>query len=157
MRDVMDGDAIKAYGPEGFEERAAFDGIVNQLRMGSQMKLVSPEGDEVEVPGHLYRVLLDAAEVLASGRGISIVPHDELLTTQQAADFLGMSRPTLVKLLEADEIPFSRVGRHRRVRFDDVLAFHERSRAERRARLRRLARDEQRDGLLEVVYTPPEG
>ena len=63
------------------------------------------------------------------------------MTTQQAADFLGISRPTLVRLLEAGDIAFDKPGRHRRVRLEDLVAYQANFRAERRAALRELQRD----------------
>lgn len=77
---------------------------------------------------------------LASGEGITVVPQGMTMTTQQAADFLGISRPTLVRLLEAGEIPFEQPGRHRRVRLEDLIAYQSTSRAERRDALRELRR-----------------
>jgi excisionase family DNA binding protein len=77
---------------------------------------------------------------LAAGEGITIVPQGTTMTTQQAADFLGISRPTLVRLLEAGEIDYDKPGRHRRVQLEDLVAYQAKFRAERRAALRELQR-----------------
>lgn len=66
------------------------------------------------------------------------MPYRQELTTQEAADFLNMSRQFFVTLLERGELPFEKVGTHRRVRFKDVLEYKERRRAERRQALAEL-------------------
>lgn len=82
-------------------------------------------------------MLIDA---MATGQSVTLLSHDEQLTTQQVADLLQVSRPHLIKLLERDEIPFYRVGTHRRIKIEDVLAYRDRRRAERKAGLDELAR-----------------
>ncbi|MHA3725315.1 excisionase family DNA-binding protein [Leucobacter sp. HY1910] len=74
------------------------------------------------------------------------------MTTQQAADLLGISRNTLVRLLDEHELAYERLGnaRHRRLRLQDVLAYRERKRSERRERLDELTRQANEDGLYEV-------
>ncbi len=67
--------------------------------------------------------LLELLRCIANGDGVAIVPIQQLLTTQQAADLLNVSRPYLIKLLEDLKIPHSFVGRHRRVRAEDVFAY----------------------------------
>ena len=79
-------------------------------------------------------MLRDVVDALEQGKGVTIALQDAVMTTQQAADFLGVSRPTLVKFLEAGRIAFEKPGRHRRVKLSDLLAFQERLRAECRAR-----------------------
>ncbi len=100
--------------------------------------LRSPDGDETLVPDEVYNALRDVVEALRGGQAITVAPHDTVLTTQEAADFLGISRPTFVKLLERGEIPYTQPGRHRRVRLVDVLAYQQRAREQTRKALDEL-------------------
>lgn len=106
-----------------------------------QAMLVGPDGKQVPIPAELFEVLEEAANVLALGDGISILPYSAKLTTQEAADFLGMSRPTFVKILQSGAIPFEMAGRHRRVTLRDVVDYQDRAQRERRAALAELAKD----------------
>lgn len=96
--------------------------------------LVGPDGQHVNLPVEVHDVLAAVAHAMALGKAITIAPVDQVLTTQEAADFLGISRPTLVKLLETGQIPFEQpaVGRHRRLRLQDVVDYQQAS-AKRRA------------------------
>jgi len=75
------------------------------------------------------------------GLAVSVVPRFHVLTTQKAADLLGVSRPTVIKLLDDGQIPFTRAGTHRRIRLDDVLAHRERRREAQDAALEATAGD----------------
>jgi excisionase family DNA binding protein len=115
-------------------------------------RLVGPDG-AIELPPELYSVIRAAVHALLAGRGITIQPHTAMLSTQEAADLLGISRPTLVKLLEAGEIPYDQLPgqrRHRRVQLAAVEAYRQRSRRRRRAALRELTRDADAQGLYEA-------
>ncbi len=106
----------------------------------SKAALVDPQGKERPIPDEIFRILDQVTNALAAGEGITIVPQGMSMTTQQAADFLGISRPTLVRLLEAGDIAFDKPGRHRRVRLEDLVAYQASFRAQRRAALRELQR-----------------
>lgn len=106
----------------------------------SKAALVDPEGTSRAVPDEIFRILEQVTNALAAGQGITVVPQGMTMTTQQAADYLGISRPTLVRLLEAGEIPFTSPGRHRRVLLHDLVEYQERARSERRDALRELAK-----------------
>nr|WP_281400942.1 helix-turn-helix domain-containing protein [Amycolatopsis umgeniensis] len=88
---------------------------------------------------------------MSQGFAINIAPLNAVLTTQQAADMLNMSRPTLVKLLESGEIPFEKPGRHRRVLLSDLLAYRASSRAERQGILDELTATANRDGSDDIA------
>lgn len=99
--------------------------------------------ETIELPAGAVQLLMAILEDMASGRAVTIVPQDAELTTQQAADFLNVSRPFLVQLLEEKKLPFRLVGTHRRVRFEDVAAYKEKIDAERRKVLDQLAAEAQ--------------
>jgi excisionase family DNA binding protein len=111
--------------------------------------LLGPDGEQVPLPAEVYRVLRQVVEVMRQGKATLVVPQGLLLTTQEAADFLGVSRPTLVKLLEDGLIRFEKPNRHRRVRLQDLLDFQARRRDERRAALNQLTEEASELGLYE--------
>lgn len=92
-------------------------------------------------------VLAKVLGFLANGDGVQVIPDGAELTTQQAAEFLNVSRPYLINMLEAGEIPFRLVGTHRRVRFRDLDAFKSRDDLERRRAAHELSRLTQDLGL----------
>ncbi len=109
--------------------------------------LLGPDGEQVLLPGEVYRVLRQVVDVMRRGMATFIAPQGLLLTTQEAADFLGVSRPTLVRLLEAGAIVFEQPNRHRRVRLQDLIEFQHRRRVERRDALNRMTEDASELGL----------
>lgn len=84
----------------------------------------------------LAKSFLEVLRLVSSGRGFQLIPMDSLLTTQQAADILNVSRPHLIKVLERGDIDFDHVGRHRRIKASDLLEYKE-------------ARDKKRSKILD--------
>lgn len=104
---------------------------------------------EFPLPEPVFAILVQAAQHLSKGRSVSILHYAELLTTQQAADLLGVSRPYLIGLLQKEVIPFEMVGTHRRIRMEDLLRYKEAREQNRRDNLKEL-RDMSEDlGLYE--------
>jgi excisionase family DNA binding protein len=113
--------------------------------------LLGPDGEQVPLPEEVYRVLRHVVDVMRQGKATLVAPQGLLLTTQEAADFLGISRPTLVKLLEDGAIPFDKPNRHRRVKLQDLVDFQARRRAERRSTLNELTEEASEAGLYEAT------
>ncbi|MBS2026042.1 MAG: helix-turn-helix domain-containing protein [Deltaproteobacteria bacterium] len=88
-------------------------------------QLLGPNGETLSVPDSLFSVLARAAEVLGRGDAITLVPVGRELTTQQAANVLNISRQYLVRLLEEGKVPFTKTGKHRRLKLSSVLAYKE--------------------------------
>ena len=112
-------------------------------------RLLGPDGEQVPLPAEVYRLLRQVVDVMRHGKATLVAPQGLFLTTQEAADFLGVSRPTLVKLLEDGAIAFEKPNRHRRVRLQDVVDFQHRRRAERRAVLDQLTEEASEMGLYD--------
>jgi len=113
--------------------------------------LVGPDGQTVGLPQEVYEVLIKVVDAMSHGRAITVAPVDQMLTTQEAANHLGISRPTLVKLLETGRIPFERpaAGRHRRVRLEDLVEYQKASAQERSDTLDEMTREAVEAGMYE--------
>jgi excisionase family DNA binding protein len=107
------------------------------------------DGREVDLPDSIMDVLVQVAEAMRAGLAVTVAPQHLSLSTQEAADLLGVSRMTLVRLLEAGQIPFDRPGRHRRVRMVDVLEYRRRQRHRAEQALADMVADTERLGLYE--------
>jgi excisionase family DNA binding protein len=107
------------------------------------------EGEEAifVLPATAVRLLLDILGQMAAGNAVTVTPLHPELTTQQAADLLNVSRPFLVGLLEEGKLPFRKVGTHRRILYNDLMAYKQQEDQARRRVLNDLAKQAQEFGL----------
>ena len=101
----------------------------------------------ITLPRETLTIVIEILRQIAQGSSAALVPLDEELSSQQAADILNVSRPYLVRLLDAGVIPSRRVGKHRRVLMHDLLAYKKSEENARRLRLDELTAEAQRLGL----------
>lgn len=123
---------------------------VNETPVDRAPALLGRDGRRVELPDELFDVLKSVTTALANGMAITVAPQHTVLTTSEAAHLLGVSRPTVVRMLESGEIPYEQPGKHRRVRLADVLAHQERRSRARAAGLDAMVRDSEEDGIYDV-------
>jgi excisionase family DNA binding protein len=101
------------------------------LETATNLAIETTDGQSFPLTPELRDVLTHAAHALIEGQAVTLEPQRVVLSTQEAADLLGVSRPTLVKLLEAGAIPYTQPGRHRRVQLPDLLAYQQQIRHQR--------------------------
>ena len=118
--------------PEQLEE------LLNLFQAG-EARLVGPQGEEHLVPAPLYMLMRGLLNNLKRGEAVTVLPHDALLTTNQAAQILNVSRPYLYRLIEDQSVPVVNVGSHRRLRIHDVFQLREERRHGRRSALDELS------------------
>jgi excisionase family DNA binding protein len=106
-----------------------------------------PSPQTVKLPAAAARLLVRVLEEMARGNAVTVVPVRAEITTQGAADMLGISRPSLIQLLDGGKIAYRRVGTHRRVRFEALMRYKRQADAARRAALADLAAYDQELGI----------
>jgi len=117
-------------------------------------RLVGPDGRHVELPHSVQELLLKILKNLQAGRAVSVLAEHQEVTTQRAANLLGVSRPFLVRLLEEGHIPFHMVGSHRRIYLRDLLTYKYRRDSARHEAIDRLAKADLEAGTYDKVILP---
>ena len=110
--------------------------------------LMDPESQsQILIPQAVVRLLVETLKQMARGRAVTLLPIHSEVTTQQAADLLNVSRPYFIKLLDEGKLPFKLVGRHRRIRFEDLMRFKHQDDLERDEAFDEMVRMSQEMGL----------
>jgi excisionase family DNA binding protein len=109
--------------------------------------LDDPGKGTVKLPASAVTMLVRILEEMARGNAVTLIPIHAELTTQEAADMLNISRPSLIQLLDEGKIEYRKVGTHRRIRFESLISYKRRVDADRRAALAELAAYDQELGI----------
>lgn len=115
--------------PSKLDQKIAIESYNALAAVMAQLNSAQPEieieetSERIKIPLSALKLLGDILKAMGEGKLISLVPIATEVTTQAAAEILGCSRPHLVKLLEEGEIAFTKVGKHRRIQFDDIIHY----------------------------------
>ncbi|NJN74735.1 MAG: helix-turn-helix domain-containing protein [Limnothrix sp. RL_2_0] len=135
-----------------FESQLGSDDLLRLTELLEQAhpKLVGMDGEEICLPESLYQVLRQVTPLLAQGKGVTLIPQEHHLTTQEAANVLNISRPHLYKLLDQGKIPFVKVGSHRRIKAEDILSYRQKQEGDRQTALTELITASQELGFYQT-------
>ncbi|MEQ9286840.1 MAG: excisionase family DNA-binding protein [Cyclobacteriaceae bacterium] len=122
---------------------------LNELRSANPEIEIEDTKDKIRVPLYALKLLAKILKVTSQGKPISIVPMAAEMTTQAAAELIGCSRPHLVKLLESGEIKFTKVGKHRRVLYEDIVVYKKKLKANQERLLEEIMRSDEELGLYD--------
>jgi len=131
------------------ESYNALSAMLEQLKSDDPEIEIEETKEKIKIPLQALKLLVKILKATSQGNPISIIPIATEMTTQAAAEFLGCSRPHLVKLLESSEIPFNKVGKHRRVRFEDLADYKKKKKEEREALLIEIMKEDEELGLYD--------
>lgn len=132
-----------------FESYGTLAAAIEQLHTEGAEIEIEETGDKIRIPLRALKLLGNVLDAMSKGRPISLMPLAAEVTTQKAAEMLGCSRPHLVKLLEDGKLPFTKVGKHRRIRFDDLLQYKKGLKDAQRQHLIDIMRADEETGLYD--------
>ena len=142
--------------PTKEEQRAALESYEALASSIEQLHTEMPEieieetEEKIRIPLSALRLLAKILKEISRGNPISIVPIATEMTTQAAAELLGCSRPHFVRLLEEGKIPYTKVGKHRRIKYEDVVIFKKEMKAKQRNKIRELMQLDEESGLYDT-------
>ena len=121
------------------ESYDALASVIEQLNSEQPEIEIEETNEKIKIPLSALKLLGDILKAMGQGKLISLVPIAAEVTTQAAAEILGCSRPHLVKLLEDGKIAFTKVGKHRRIKFDDIMKY------------RKHMKDQQKQNIIDIM------
>ena len=141
----------KADQETAMESYDALAAMLEELKSEEQDIEIEIEetAEKIKVPLTALKLLAQVLKATGQGKPVSIVPIATELTTQAAAELLGCSRPHLVKLLETGKIPFTKVGKHRRVKYEDVFGYKKAEKQKQKSLLIEMMKSDEESGLYD--------
>ena len=141
--------------PTKEEQRTALESYHTLAASLDQLRTEFPEieieetEEKIRIPISAIKFLARILKEISQGNPVSIVQIATEITTQAAAELLGCSRPHIVKLLESGKIPFNKVGKHRRIRYEDLVAYKKEMKALQRQKIQELMELDEDTGLYD--------
>ncbi len=135
--------------PKNEEELQEIIELVSKISNLDQFVMLKSDGQEIEIPSIVTKILYEIITILSKGGALTIIPMEKELTTQQAADILNVSRPFLVNLLENGEIPFHKTGTHRKILMKDLREYKEQINKNRTNKINEIINLSQEYGLYD--------
>ncbi len=132
------------------ESYSALAASLDQLHTDFPEIEIEETEEKIRIPISALKFLARILKEISQGNPVSIVPIATEITTQAAAELLGCSRPHIVKLLESGKIPFNKVGKHRRIRYEDLVAYKKEMKALQRKKLQELMGLDEDSGLYDT-------
>lgn len=123
--------------------------VIRKLNAAQPEIEIQETREKIRIPLSALLLLGDILKAMGQGKLISIVPVATEVTTQAAAEFLGCSRPHLVKLLEEGKIEFTKVGKHRRIRFEDLARYKQQMKEQQKQHIIDLMNADEENGLYD--------
>lgn len=131
------------------ESYNALASAIQQLNTSQAEIEIEETNEKIKIPINALKLLGEILKAMGQGKLISIVPIATELTTQAAAEMLGCSRPHLVKLLEDGKIAFTKVGKHRRIQYDDILQFRNQMKKQQKQNIIDIMNADEENGLYD--------
>lgn len=126
------------------ESYNALASVIEQLNSEQPKIEIEETSEKIKIPLSALKLLGDILKVMGQGKLISLVPIATEVTTQAAAEILGCSRPHFVKLLEEGKIAFTKVGKHRRIKYDDIIKY------------RKQMKENQKQNIIDIMNSDEE-
>lgn len=145
----------QAKKPSKMEQRVATQSYSALVTVIKKLHTKEPEIEieetksKIKIPLSALMLLGDILKGMGEGKLISIVPVATEVTTQAAADYIGCSRPHLVKLLEDGKIAFTKVGKHRRIRFEDLVSYKKQMKQQQKKIIIDIMKSDEESGLYD--------
>ncbi len=141
--------------PTKQDQKAALESYDDLILKLNTIKNENPEieieetEEKIRIPLSALKLLANILKEMSQGKPISIVPVATEVTTQAAAEMLACSRPHIVKLLETGKIPFTKVGKHRRIKYEDIISYRKEMKAEQARIIIEIMENDEKDGLYD--------
>lgn len=146
-------DNMKPNREEQLAARESYETLVSSLEL-LQTDLpeieIAETGRKIRIPVSVLRLLVQILKEISQGNPVTVVPEATEITTQAASEVLGCSRPHVVRLLEEGKIPYTKVGKHRRIRYDDLMSFKKKMKVSQKKKLQDLMKLDEESGLYDT-------